>query len=273
MNIDYTVNEVLLRIENLALSFGGTPILRGVSAEIRNITRPGVEQGQVVCLLGPSGVGKTQLFRCLAGLQEPTSGGAYIDGHTTPVQSGEVGVVDQRSTLFRHRTVMGNLLVAAAQKGTPRAEAIERAREYLKYFQLPDKERAYPHQLSGGQRQRVAIIQQLLSSDYYLLMDEPFSGLDPLMKAQACQTILKVSQQDEKNTIIVTTHDIETAVVIADQIWLLGRDRDETGKSLGARIQKIYDLAAQGLAWRPDIKKLPEFRELVLQIEDDFPSL
>lgn len=278
---DYTKSDSpLLDIKDLSLSFPSQvkgqppiPILRQVNANVYDIHREEVKQGQVVCLLGPSGVGKTQLFRCMAGLQKPTSGSVVIEGSDHSVRAGEVGVVSQRSNLFRHRTVIGNLLVAAASKGTPTNEALIKAREYLEQFKLKDKELAYPHQLSGGQRQRVAIIQQLLSSDYYILMDEPFSGLDPLMKFQACRSILSVSQQHEKNTVIVTTHDIETAVVIADTIWLIGRDYDENGKSLGARIQKIYDLAAMGLAWRKDIKQLPAYRDLVFSIETDFESL
>ena len=213
----------------------------------------------MVCLLGPSGVGKTQLFRCISGLQRPTSGEVLIGADQKQVQPGDVGVVPQQYTLFRHRKVLDNLLVAAAQRGTPKAEAKEKAMGYLKRFGIEDRCDLYPAQLSGGQRQRVAIIQQLLSSGHFLLMDEPFSGLDPINKDEAIELIGDVSSQDELNTIVVTTHDVESAITIADQLVLLGRNEPVDGKKTGSSIKKIYDLAAMGMAWRPTFANAPSF--------------
>lgn len=271
--VGYSVQEMLLSVSQVNFSLDGRPILQNVNATVHNIVRPGLNQGQVVALLGPSGVGKTQFFNLLSGLMRPDSGEVLVTGKLIPVQAGMVGVVSQGYTLFRHRTVLGNLVVAARARGFSGREASDRARFYLERFGLSDKYDAYPAELSGGQRQRIAIIQQLLSSEHFLLMDEPFSGLDPLMKDAVCRLIVEVASSDELSTLIITTHDIESAVCIADTIWLIGRDWDEKRRSLGARIKKIYDLAAMGLAWRPDIQSSQEFREVVSGIREDFQGL
>ncbi len=269
----YTVHETLLSVEGVNLSLGGKPILKGMSAEIRNIVRPGLSQGQVVALLGPSGVGKTQLFNLLAGLSQPDQGKVLVTDKLIPVSAGMVGVVPQKFTLFRHRTVLGNLVVAARERGHSDKEAKELSRGYLARFGLSDKEFAYPVQLSGGQQQRVAIIQQLLSSEHFLLMDEPVTGLDPLMTDAVSALITEVASNHELNTIIVTTHNINFAIAVADHLWLLGRDRDASGNSLGARVQKVYDLAEMGLAWDPDIQSKPAFFEMARMIKDEFKRL
>jgi polar amino acid transport system ATP-binding protein/sulfate transport system ATP-binding protein len=269
----YSVHETLLSVVGVDLSLGGKSILRDVHAEVKNIRRPGLNQGQVVALLGPSGVGKTQLFNLLAGLNKPDNGKVLVTEKLIPVQAGMVGVVPQKFTLFRHRTVLGNLIVAACERGHSTKEAKDLARNYLARFGLSDKEFSYPKELSGGQQQRVAIIQQLLSSEHFLLMDEPVTGLDPLMTDAVSALITEVASSNELNTIIVTTHNINFAVAVADTLWLLGRDRDAAGNSLGARIQKIYDLAAMGLAWDQDIQSKPEFFEVVKEVKMQFKTL
>jgi polar amino acid transport system ATP-binding protein/sulfate transport system ATP-binding protein len=270
---EYTVHDTLVKISNMSLILDDNPILSGIDHEIKDIHREGKKQGQVVCLLGPSGVGKTQLFRCISGLPRPTPGEVLTGTEQKPVQPGDVGVVPQQYTLFRHRKVLDNLLVAAAQRGTPKDEAKEKAMGYLKRFGIEDRANLYPAQLSGGQRQRVAIVQQLLSSGHFLLMDEPFSGLDPINKDEAIELIGDVTSQDDLNTIVVTTHDVESAITIADQLVLLGRNDPVDGKKMGSSIKKIYDLAAMGMAWRPDLRECPEFFELSKKIYLDFRSL
>lgn len=271
--LPYHVGQRLVTIENLALSYG-KPVLSNVSASIDNLVRDGMQQGQVVCLLGPSGIGKTQLFRCIAGLQKPKQGGVYLNGSRTPVTPGEVGVVAQHYPLLNHRTVLGNLVIAAKARLLDEKQAREKSLEMLCDFGLEDKALCYPAALSGGQRQRVAIAQQLLCSSHFLLMDEPFSGLDPHSKQKVCETILKVSTADELNTIVVVTHDIEASLCIADTLWLLGRDFDSQGQPIpGARIQQKYDLIAEGLAWHANIDQTPEFFKLATELKQRFSTL
>jgi polar amino acid transport system ATP-binding protein/sulfate transport system ATP-binding protein len=266
--------DTLLKIEDLSIVYGSRVVLRDVNAEIRDVIRPGHSQGQVVGLLGPSGIGKTQLFRSMAGLQPPTRGRVLVTKDNIPVRVGMVGVVDQHYTLFKHRTVGDNLLLAAHQGGLVGKAAEEKARTFLGRFQLQDRWDDWPGNLSGGQRQRVAIAQQLLCSEHYLLMDEPFSGLDVNMQDEVCRLIGEVAAMDELTTIIVVTHDVEAAVTISDTIWLLGRDRDEAGAVIpGARVQHEYDLIERGLAWQPDIERRPAFRDLVEEIRVRFRTL
>jgi len=269
----YTIGERLLTIDNVCVRYD-RPILEGVSGHVDNIQRDDRPQGQVVCLLGPSGIGKSQLFRCIAGLQRPTSGSVRLNGHQREVQPGEVGVVAQNYPLFNHRSVWGNLMLAARRHRRTDDQAREACLGLLEKFGLVDSAKCHPMMLSGGQRQRVAIAQQLLCSSHFLLMDEPFSGLDPLAKAAVCDTLIDVSTSHELNTIIVVTHDIESAIRISDTLWLLGRNRDESGAAVGgASIQQTIDLAGMGLAWDRDIESRAEFRELAAALKARFATL
>jgi len=269
MVLEYEKHERLVTVKDLQLSFDGKKILDGINLQIDNIVRPGMNQGQVVSLLGPSGIGKTQLFRCIAGLQKPTTGIVTLNGNTTSVRAGEVGVVFQNYPMLEHRTVWGNLKLAADQANKTEADI----NAMLDKFSLTDKKKLYPAQLSGGQKQRVAIIQQLLCSKHFILMDEPFSGLDVLMKKKVCNLISEVSSAHELNTLIITTHDIATAVAISDSIWVLGRRRDGDGNPIqGAVIVKEIDLSARELAWRPDVEKMPNFYPTVMEITELFTT-
>lgn len=266
----YEIQERLLTIENLSLTLNGRPILRDVNLAIENIVRPGVFQGQVVAVLGPSGVGKTQLFRCMAGLQQPTKGQVLLNEVKKPVTAGEVGVVFQNYPLLNHRTIWDNLRLATDNAGRSPNEISE----LLQRFGLLEKRDVYPAQLSGGQRQRISIIQQLLCSTHFMLMDEPFSGLDVLMKQKMVDLIIEVSLSHELNTIIVTTHDIETACQIADTIWILGHQYDAAGVQIpGATLIKTMDLIERGLAWHPDVKRHPNFRPTCDELNAIFNTL
>src|SRR5205814_292625 len=118
----------------------------------------------------------------------------------------------QNYPLLRHRTVLSNLELAGAANGMARGDARKRALELLERFCLAERARFYPAQISGGQRQRVAIAQQLMHPKHLLLMDEPFSGLDPAALEQVMHLVVEVANMDELNTILIVTHDIRAAM-------------------------------------------------------------
>ena len=270
----YEFKETLLKVEGVTVSFGEEPVLRDLNLEIKDLVRPGMSQGQVVGLLGPSGMGKTTLFRILAGLDTPTSGTVLIEKEGIPVRKGMVGVVAQNYPLFAHRTILGNLVVAGDHGGLGRAKVKEKATGLLERFGLTAHASKYPSQLSGGQRQRVSIAQQFMCSEHFLLMDEPFSGLDLIAQENACEFIREMARGEELTTYILVTHDVRAACSVADTIWLLGRDRDKSGNVIpGARIQAQFNLIDRGIAWQPNVTELPEFQTLLREIRALFPRL
>lgn len=269
--MQYELKEVLVSVKNVSLQFEDKVILKPTSIEVRDIVRPDVAQGQVVGILGPSGVGKTQFSRILTGLQTPSSGTVeiLIGDKMVTVPPGQIGMVAQHYPLLRHRTVMGNLLVALEHSALDPKARTAKAQEHLALFEMADKADLYPSQLSGGQRQRVAILQSLLCSEHYMVMDEPFTGLDPIMKDRVCELINKVATLHERNTIFVVAHDIEALLMIADCLWLFGREPGVPG----ATIKHQYNLIERGLAWRPGLSSTREFADLRNEVKEKFSNL
>lgn len=271
---NYQVTDrVLLDIQVDSFEYvQGTPILKNIHQKIYDINRPGVEQGQVVAIMGPSGIGKSTLFEAIAGLRFPTKGLIQTYDATqqklVPVKAGMVGMVYQTYDLYPYLTVRGQLELGASKGDLEGAAATEKIDFYLDHFGLREHARKYPVHLSGGQRQRVAIAQQLLCSNSVLLMDEPFSGLDPLMKGQICELISDISKLDELMTIIIVSHDIEPALSIADTAWLLGRTADGS-----ASIVDTIDMMKLGLCWRDDILADQHFQQMVYDVSKRFGAL
>lgn len=260
----FSKEEVILKAENISMRYDKL-ILRDVNFEMHNIVRPGMHQGQVLSLIGRSGIGKTQLFKIMAGLIEPTTGNVKIGIEQQPVKAGDVGVVPQNYILFNHRSVMQNLQqgIANARVKKSEKEQAEMIKEYAAQFDLSDQLKKYPMQLSGGQRQRVSILQQVLTGNHFILLDEPFSGLDALVIDKVVELLVKVSTLDELNTLVIISHDIENSLAISDTAFVLAREKDKEG----ATITQKLDLIQMGLAWDPEIKTKKPFIELVNQIK------
>jgi ABC-type nitrate/sulfonate/bicarbonate transport system ATPase subunit len=264
----------ILKAENISLNLGGNQILQDINIEIKDIVRPNVTTGQIVGFLGPSGVGKTKFFEILSGLLEPTTGTVILGDPLEPVQAGMVGVVQQNYPLFSHRTVEGNLLVAAKKLYPNEKEAKDKMNLILDRFKLSDKAKLYPAQLSGGQKQRIAIAQQLLCSKHFLLLDEPFSGLDINMIQEVQELITEIANFNELNTVIIVSHDIVSTASISDTLWLMGRDHDTKGNvTSGGKIKHTYDLIDMDLCYEKDILSKPKFQDLLKEIRGLFPTL
>lgn len=259
--INCTKAQVLLQVKDVQLSYD-RPVLRDINFCIKDIVRPGYQQGQVVTLIGRSGIGKTQLFKILSGLQKPTSGLVTIHDNQ-PVKAGDMGVIFQNYYLFEWRTVYQSLLLAARKNKSLQGQEKHAIEQYAEQFQLTGHLHLYPQQLSGGQRQRVSIMQQLLKGSNFILLDEPFSGLDVCMLDKAVELLLQVSLSDELKTLIIVSHDIENSVAISDTVFILG---DEPGKP-GATIKKEIDLIERDLAWQKNIKKEKKFLDTIEEIK------
>lgn len=272
----YIKKEVLLQAKGVSLSYGSKCILHDIGFCICDIVRPGLQQGQVVSLVGKSGIGKTQLFRLLSGLQKPSSGsitirerrpfetaGGVIEvWRERPVRPGDMGVIFQNYYQFEWRTVKQSLLLAARQNKALAGKEEEAIREYAGRFDITGVLSCYPSQLSGGQQQRVSIIQQLLKGADFLLLDEPFSGLDICVLDKVIELLLQVSLSDDLKTLIIVSHDIATAVAISDTVFILGREGSKEGSTLVREI----DLMERGLAWRDDVRKEKAFDETLAEI-------
>ncbi len=265
--------DTLLEVREVSQRLGNNQILDKLSFDVKDRTRPGKVTGQLVGLLGPSGVGKTRLLRLIAGLDRPDTG-VILGQKSQPLAAGTVGVVFQNYVLLRHRTVMGNLVTAGVANGMARAESKDKASHLLERFGLADRGSFYPAQLSGGQRQRVAIAQQLVHQKSLLLMDEPFSGLDPVALQEVIKLVNEVAHMQELNTIIIVTHDIRAAMLVSDTLLMLGRDRTPEGKIVpGAHIQHTYDMVQLGMAWRDDLELDPKFATMERELVERFRAL
>jgi NitT/TauT family transport system ATP-binding protein len=272
--------ERLLHLEGVRKEFpmnDGTTLvaLKNLSLTIRNIEY----KPQIVSMLGPSGAGKTTALRIIAALDKPTAGSVMITNgqpdEMRPIRIGDVGVVFQRYPLFDDLNVLNNLIVPAARSGICKADAKEKALQYLAEFNLEKHGEAWPVQLSGGQRQRVAILQQLVQDRHFIVLDEPFSGLDPVNIINVIKLISNIAHRHTLNTFIIITHDITSAMIISDHIYLLGRERDEAGNPIqGSRVMKEYDLISEGLAYHPDVEDIPRFSAIRKEIKMvEFPKL
>lgn len=260
--MSYTINSTILEANNINQTLNGKEILKNVNFSIKDIQRPGLSQGQIVSLIGKSGIGKSTLFRIITGLDQPTSGEINLLGK--PVCAGDVGMVPQNYLLLNWRTVKKNLEIAVNLN----SKILENDKnEYLKQivseFQLEEHLNKYPNQLSGGQRQRVSIIQQIVNGSDVILLDEPFSGLDSIMIDKVSEILIRVSLQHELKTLIIVSHDILNSVAISDTVYLMNKPNPNEGAS----IVKTIDLMERGLAWNSNVRELPEFHNTLKEIK------
>src|SRR6202046_5232050 len=231
----------------------GSPllVLDGISLDLH--------EGEIIALLGRSGSGKSTLLRCIAGLIAPTTGTVSYRG--TPINGANPGVamVFQSFALLPWLTVQANTEVGLQARGVPLAERQKRALEMIDLIGLDGFEEAYPRELSGGRRQRVGFARALVVEPDALLMDEPFSALDVLTSQNLRAELLRLWQEKDFPTkaMLIVTHNIEEAVILADRIFVLGANpgrirteisvqfsqpRNRHDESFGGLVDQIYGL-------------------------------
>ncbi|MFW6091331.1 MAG: ABC transporter ATP-binding protein [Actinomycetota bacterium] len=189
-----------------------------------------VSRGELVTLVGPSGCGKTTTMKMVNRLTEPTSGRIFLDGrdvtHVDPVGLRRgIGYVIQSVGLFPHRTIAQNIATVPELVGWSKAQRRRRAHELMELVGLDPAVHGprYPHELSGGQRQRVGVARALAIDPPILLMDEPFSAVDPIVRSQLQDEFLRL-QGEVRKTILFVTHDIEEAVRLGDRTAVFAQD-------------------------------------------------
>ncbi len=211
--------ETIIRVRGLKKDFDKTAVLKGIDVDIN--------KGDVVCVIGASGSGKSTFLRCLNMLEIPTGGCIYFEGEDLTnakvdlnLHRQKMGMVFQQFNLFPHYTVLKNLTLAPMMlKKIPKEEAEEKAMALLARVGLADRADSYPNQLSGGQKQRVAIVRALCMEPDVMLFDEPTSALDPEMVGEVLDVMKELAHMGM--TMVVVTHEMNFAREVANRVIFL----------------------------------------------------
>ena len=202
----------ILKAEHITKEYDGVKILDDVTIELR--------EGEIVSLLGVSGVGKTTLFHILSGLTVPDKGNVFLNGKDITGKPGEISYMQQKDLLLPHKKILDNVALPCVIRGMKKKEAREQARPLLSKFGLENCEDKYPCQLSGGMRQRAAFLRTYMCQKGVALLDEPFSALDALTKSDMHTWYLETMKQINLWSIFIT-HDIHEALSLSDRIYVL----------------------------------------------------
>ena len=232
-----------IELKDVSKSFAHQPVLEKISLSIQN--------GEIVALLGASGGGKSTLLNLISGLLDADNGDIIIQGTAAKhfQQWQQVAYLFQEDRLLPWRSVQQNVHFGLENSELSKSEKQQRVSDALKLVGLADYAQHWPHQLSGGMRSRVALARSLVVQPQIMLMDEPFSRLDPQTRSTLHNELLRI-QALTAMTIIIVTHDVEEAVVLADRVVVLkphpGRIHSQTALSLPRpRIATLPDVNEQ----------------------------
>jgi len=243
---------VYLELDHLKKHFDGREVVRDLSLTL--------EQGQLLCILGASGCGKTTTLNMIGGFLEPDSGSVRLDGQDItriPPEQRPVTTVFQSYGLFPHMTVLQNVIYGLKFRGVKREQARQKGMRYLDMVGLADYASAYIQEISGGQQQRVALARALIVEPKLCLLDEPFCNLDAALRTRM-RYELKRLQKDLGLTMVFVTHDQEEAIILADRIAIMDQGElvqndaplDLCRKPASPFVAEFMDL--ESLVWTED---------------------
>ncbi|MEF2966320.1 ABC transporter ATP-binding protein [Paenibacillus sp. M1] len=205
-----------LEVRGISLAFHerrrSLPVLNDISLT--------VPAGKFVSIIGPSGCGKSTLFHVIGGLLRPDAGSVLMDGREVTGQRGLISYVPQKPALFPWRNTLDNVLLAREIAGGADEAAREEARRWLTRAGLGGFEKSYPHMLSGGMQQRASFLRGLLAPQEVICLDEPFSALDELTRADMQRWLLDI-WEDSRRSVILITHSVDEALILSDTVYLL----------------------------------------------------
>ena len=216
---DNMKNDAIISVKDLKKTFQSNEVLKGISIDIF--------KGDVVCVIGASGSGKSTFLRCLNMLETPTGGNIYFENNDLTDKNTDLnlhrqkmGMVFQQFNLFPHMTILDNLTCAPVMlKKATKEQAEEKAMALLARVGLADRASSYPNQLSGGQKQRVAIVRALCMEPDVMLFDEPTSALDPEMVGEVLDVMRELAS--EGMTMVVVTHEMGFAREVSNRVIFL----------------------------------------------------
>ena len=224
---------MILNVEGITKVYGENRVLEDISLSL--------SKGELVSVLGASGVGKSTLFNIIAGLLKPDKGIVSLAGESgmrdITGKSGEIAYMLQKDLLLEHKNVLDNVALPLVIKGVGKREARERAASYFESFGLSGTESSYPSALSGGMRQRAALLRTYLFSERIALLDEPFSALDAITKTDMYGWYIDMIDK-MKLSVLLITHDIDEAILLSDRVIIL--------KGHPARIEAEYAITREG---------------------------
>jgi sulfonate transport system ATP-binding protein len=221
----------MLKLERVGKTYpNGVHALERFSAEIR--------QGEIVAIIGGSGCGKSTLLRAIAGLDRATSGSVVLDDITITAPHEKIGIIFQEPRLLPWLSVADNIGFGLGDR--PRAERNRRVATTTARVGLADKANAWPRELSGGQAQRVAIARALVPQPEVLLLDEPFSALDAFTRRDLQDHLLDL-WADTRPTLVLVTHDVDEAVVLADRVLVMRPRPGRLFEQIGVNLARPRD--------------------------------
>jgi NitT/TauT family transport system ATP-binding protein len=239
-----TAHEPLLRFNRVGKEYGQHIVLEGISTQ--------VQEGEFVSLVGTSGCGKSTFLKMLLGTERPSSGEAWLAGKPLASEPGpDRGIVFQKYSVFPHLTVQQNLLAGLEFSRSPwlgklfgraKKSALEEVDTWLEVVGLSRAKHQYPHSLSGGMQQRLAIAQALIKQPRILLLDEPFGALDPGIRKDMHQLLLRLWTQ-HKLTVFMVTHDLHEGFYLGTRLWVFDKTRHDPQAPDGYGSTITYDLA------------------------------